>query len=163
MVSSASAFCLLAAVLVGLFGLSVASPLMQGQELLVQNPEDGSVRYMQAPAKKSASFRQSLRSLLQALRVEEMAEAEEEEAEEEAEAAAAGQRPLEALEMGDGDEPVALPSALHAVDKRRGNRLKRRRYGFWVTAINKMGTRNLKSFLGKHRNIYNVYKRSQGM
>lgn len=158
LVSSASAFCLLAAVLVGLVGLSVASPLMQGQELLVQNPEDGSVRYMQAPAKKSASFRQSLRSLLQALRVEEMAEAEEEEAEEEAEAAAAGQRPLEALEMGDGDEPVALPSALHAVDKRRG-----RRYGFWVTAINKMGTRNLKSFLGKHRNIYNVYKRSQGM
>merc|ERR1711971_379306 len=42
----------------------------------------------------------------------------------------------------------------HSVDKRRG-----RRYGFWVTAINKMGGGNLKSFLGKHKNIYNVYKR----
>jgi len=34
-----------------------------------------------------------------------------------------------------------------------------RRYGFWVTAINKMGSNNLKGFLGKHRNIYNIYKR----
>jgi len=150
--ASVSAFCLLAAVLVG---IAAASPLMQGRELLVQNPEDGGVRYMEAASKRSASFRQSLRSLLHALRAEEMAEAEEE-AEEEA--AAAGQRPLEALDVGDGDEPVAMPSTLHAVDKRRG-----RRYGFWVTAINKMGSRNLKSFLGKHRNIYNVYKRSQGM
>merc|ERR1719499_1178861 len=97
---------------------------MQGQELLVQNPVEGGLRYIEA-AKKSASFRQqSLRNLLQALRAEEMAEAEEE----------AVRRPLEAIEVGDGDEPVALPSAMHAVDKRRG-----RRYGFWVTAINKMG------------------------
>merc|ERR1719361_1769933 len=112
---------------------------MQGRELLVQNPEDGGgVRYMEAASKRSASFRQSLRNLLHALRAEEMAEAEEE-AEEEA--AAAGQRPLEALDVGDGDEPVAMPSTLHAVDKRRGmhQALKRRRYGFWVTAINKMG------------------------
>ena len=44
---------------------------------------------------------QTLRSLLHALRAEEMAEAEEE-AEEEA--AAAGQRPIEALDVGDGGE-----------------------------------------------------------
>jgi len=42
---------------------------------------------------------------------------------------------------------------MHKVNKRR------RRYGFWVTAINKMGSNNLKGFLGKHRNIYNIYKR----
>jgi len=43
---------------------------------------------------------------------------------------------------------------MHKVNKRR------RRYGFWVTAINKMGSNNLKGFLGKHRNIYNIYKRA---
>jgi len=59
------------------------------------------------------------------------------------------------------EEPEA-----HSVDKRRYYnrqkyfyRLPRRRYGFWVTAINKMDNGHLKGFLGKHRNIYNVYKR----
>jgi len=48
-----------------------------------------------------------------------------------------------------------LAEASPSVDKRG------RRYGFWVTAINKMGGGNLKSFLGKHKNIYNVYKRNR--
>jgi len=48
-----------------------------------------------------------------------------------------------------------LPGDVHSVDKRR-----RRRYGFWVTAINKMDSGHLKGFLGRHRNIFNVkYKR----
>jgi len=47
-------------------------------------------------------------------------------------------------------EPV---NDAHKVNKRR------RRYGFWVTAINKMDGGNLRGFLGKHKNIYNVYKR----
>jgi len=47
------------------------------------------------------------------------------------------------------------PSDAHSVDKRR------RRYGFWVSAINKMDSGHLKGFLGKHKNIYNIYKRSQ--
>jgi hypothetical protein len=55
------------------------------------------------------------------------------------------------------DEPIvneAEPEEdVHKVNKRR------RRYGFWVTAINKMDHGNLRGFLGKHRNIYNVYKR----
>jgi len=52
-------------------------------------------------------------------------------------------------------ENVAAPAGddMHKVNKRR------RRYGFWVTAINKMGGNHLKGFLGKHRNIYNIYKR----
>jgi len=58
----------------------------------------------------------------------------------------------------ESDEPIvneaAPESDAHKVNKRR------RRYGFWVTAINKMGQRNLKGFLGKHKNIYNVYKRA---
>merc|ERR1712061_678169 len=61
-------------------------------------------------------------------------------------------------------ELQANPSDAHSVDKRRYyysryTRLPRRRYGFWVSAINKMDNGNLKSFLGNHRNIYNVYKR----
>lgn len=55
------------------------------------------------------------------------------------------------------DEPIvneAEPEEdVHKVSKRR------RRYGFWATAINKMDQGNLRGFLGKHRNIYNVYKR----
>jgi len=52
-------------------------------------------------------------------------------------------------------ENEAAPAGddVHKVNKRR------RRYGFWVTAINKMGGNHLKGFLGKHRNIYNIYKR----
>jgi len=51
------------------------------------------------------------------------------------------------------NEPASTGDDVHKVNKRR------RRYGFWVTAINKMGGRNLKGFLGKHKNIYNIYKR----
>jgi len=51
-----------------------------------------------------------------------------------------------------GEIPVS--SDAHSVDKRR------RRYGFWVSAINKMDGGHLKGFLSKHKNIYNVYKRS---
>jgi len=51
------------------------------------------------------------------------------------------------------NEPASAGDDAHKVNKRR------RRYGFWVTAINKMGGRNLKGFLGKHKNIYNIYKR----
>lgn len=66
---------------------------------------------------------------------------------------------LEAMARGDSgaEEPIAAgvesQNGVHQVDKRR------RRYGFWVTAINKMDNGHLKGFLGKHRNIYNVYKR----
>jgi len=49
---------------------------------------------------------------------------------------------------------IPINSDAHSVDKRR------RRYGFWVSAINKMDGGNLKGFLSKHKNIYNVYKRS---
>jgi len=68
-------------------------------------------------------------------------------------------------------ENVAAPAGddMHKVNKRRKfsyvytTNKKRcihcRRYGFWVTAINKMGGNHLKGFLGKHRNIYNIYKR----
>lgn len=59
-------------------------------------------------------------------------------------------------EVDESVENEAVPeSDAHKMDKRG-----RRRYGFWVTAINKMGQRNLKGFLGKHKNIYNVYKRA---
>jgi len=51
------------------------------------------------------------------------------------------------------NEAAPAGDDMHKVNKRR------RRYGFWVTAINKMGSNNLKGFLGKHRNIYNIYKR----
>jgi len=51
------------------------------------------------------------------------------------------------------NEAAPAGDDVHKVNKRR------RRYGFWVTAINKMGSGNLKGFLGKHRNIYNIYKR----
>jgi len=64
-----------------------------------------------------------------------------------------------------GEIPVS--SDAHSVDKRRYSRskyfyspLKRRRYGFCVSAINKMDGGHLKGFLSKHKNIYNVYKRS---
>jgi len=71
--------------------------------------------------------------------------------EEELELEAMSREPLEA------DEPVATEvepqNDVHKVNKRR------RRYGFWATAINKMDKGHLKSFMGKHRNIYNVYKR----
>jgi len=70
---------------------------------------------------------------------------------EEAEAADA-QNAAEALAEASPSGEIQYPEA-HSVDKRR------RRYGFWVTAINKMGGGNLKSFLGKHKDIYNVYKR----
>jgi len=70
---------------------------------------------------------------------------------EEAEAADA-QNAAEALAEASPSGETQDPET-HSVDKRR------RRYGFWVTAINKMGGGNLKSFLGKHKNIYNVYKR----
>jgi len=75
-------------------------------------------------------------------------------------------------EAGDA---VLGPAGDHSVEKRRrksiysyvyrpNQPLKRclgcRRYGFWVTAINKMDNGHLKGFLGKHRNIYNVYKRN---
>jgi len=70
---------------------------------------------------------------------------------EEAEAADA-QNAAEALAEASPSGETLNPET-HSVDKRR------RRYGFWVTAINKMGGGNLKSFLGKHKNIYNVYKR----
>jgi len=58
----------------------------------------------------------------------------------------------------ESDEPVvneAEPASdAHKVNKRR------RRFGFWATAINKMDAGHLRGFLGKHRNIYNVYKRA---
>jgi len=67
------------------------------------------------------------------------------------------------------NEPASTGDDVHKVNKRRKfsyvytSNKKRcimcRRYGFWVTAINKMGGRNLKGFLGKHKNIYNIYKR----
>jgi len=60
--------------------------------------------------------------------------------------------PNEELIEPTGEIPVN--SDAHAVDKRR------RRYGFWVSAINKMDGGHLKGFLSKHKNIYNVYKRS---
>jgi len=60
--------------------------------------------------------------------------------------------PNEELIEPAGEIPVN--SDAHAVDKRR------RRYGFWVSAINKMDGGHLKGFLSKHKNIYNVYKRS---
>jgi len=54
--------------------------------------------------------------------------------------------------------PVAAgggPTApLNAREKRR------RRYGFWITAINKMDNGHLRGFLGKHKNVYTVYKRN---
>jgi len=65
------------------------------------------------------------------------------------------------------------PSDAHSVDKRhygynRNSYIRKkysypccRRYGFWVSAINKMDSGHLKGFLGKHKNIYNIYKRSQ--
>jgi len=73
----------------------------------------------------------------------------------------------------DDDEPIvneAEPEEdVHKVNKRRKfhytytTNKKRcvmcRRYGFWATAINKMDQGHLRGFLGKHRNIYNVYKR----
>lgn len=62
-------------------------------------------------------------------------------------AAAEGVEPVEG-------EPALEPEAAHSVDKRRS------RYGFWVTAINKMDNNHLKGFLGQHKNVYNVYKRS---
>jgi len=53
------------------------------------------------------------------------------------------------------DAAETLAEASPSVDK-RGHR-----YGFWATAINKMNSGHLKSFLGKHKNIYNVYKRNR--
>jgi len=49
---------------------------------------------------------------------------------------------------------VETPNDVHQVNKRR------RRYGFWATAINKMDGGHLRGFLAKHKNIYNVYKRA---
>jgi len=82
------------------------------------------------------------------------------------------QRAMEEAEKGEGPAPddeqplgnevgyappppqMSSPVNAHSVDKRR------RRYGFWITAINKMDNGHLKGFLGKHKNIYNVYKRN---
>lgn len=72
---------------------------------------------------------------------------------------------LEALarEGLEADEHVANEvepqNDVHKVNKRRFSRNIGRRYGFWATAINKMDNGHLRNFLGKHRNIYNVYKR----
>jgi len=86
---------------------------------------------------------------------------------EEAEAADAQSAAQALAEASPSGETQDLET--HSVDKRHNryyyydrkkySYLPRRRYGFWVTAINKMGGGNLKSFLGKHKNIYNVYKR----
>lgn len=52
-------------------------------------------------------------------------------------------------------DDVEQPNDVHTVNKRR------RRYGFWVTAINKMDNGHLRGFLKHHKNIYNVYKRQE--
>jgi len=69
----------------------------------------------------------------------------------------------EVLASPAGGELSEVPEA-HSVDKRRRyyyNRQKQaypccHRYGFWVTAINKMDGNHLRGFLGKHRNIFNI-------
>jgi len=67
----------------------------------------------------------------------------------------------EVLASPSAGELSEVPEA-HSVDKRRRYYYNRKkctlchRYGFWVTAINKMDGNHLRGFLGKHRNIFNI-------
>lgn len=97
-----------------------------------------------------------LYELLKAAQEEELAR----EVDESAAASGVSGYPIAVGGNEEGDAGLAAvdarqPPTGHSVEKRR-----RRRYGFWVTAINKMDNGHLKGFLGKHRNIYNVYKRN---
>lgn len=65
---------------------------------------------------------------------------------------AALEAPAQEEARGDDESPAtgveAPVSDGHQIDKRR-----RRRYGFWVTAINKMDNGHLRGFLQNHKNI----------
>lgn len=110
-------------------------PILSEADQSEDEEEKGLPRYAEGRENSPSSYLRLLKALEEELALEAMAR-----------------------EESMADEPSAAEvepqNDVHQVDKRR-----RRRYGFWVTAINKMNNGHLKGFLSKHKNIYNVYKR----